>query len=132
MLHGLGRFSPTWEGTVLGVSHCLRLLTIFVLLDLLVLALDREPQLAGIHGLLRPFGCLGLDAQRTTVRLGLTLQAMERPLAERGRLRDLLAEDGGAPTLPSHFQLDVVPLGGRDIVLLLSGIILMACLWRFA
>lgn len=133
-----GRLSPTWEGVTLGASHVLRLLTILLLLDLLVLAMPREPQLSGIHGLLRPLACLGLDAGRATVRLGLTLQALELPAAERRRLRDLFSDAGRTPEQPEqpeqpeHFELEVLPWGRADVVSLLSGITLLGLLWLYA
>lgn len=127
----LGHFSPTREGLLQGAVSCLRLLIILLLLDLLVLALPREPQLAGLYGLLQPADGLGIDAERTTVRLGLTLAAMERPLIERRALKDLFSEPEKAQD-DQTFLLTRFPWQARDTLLITAGILLLGLLWRFA
>jgi hypothetical protein len=129
---GADWLSPTIEGLGMGVSRALHLLAILVLLDALVLALPRDTQLAGIYGLLRPLGFLGVDARRATVRLGLTLAAMERPVTERRGLRELVSDPEATVHGEDEFTLTLAPWRGRDGVLLLSGMLAMAVLWRYA
>jgi energy-coupling factor transporter transmembrane protein EcfT len=132
VLTTLGTYAPTWEGLAQGLNHCLRLLTILLLLDVLVLALPRGPQLAGLYGVLRPLAFLGIDAGRTAVRLDLTLQAMERPLAERGRLRELLIDSGGDAAETSQYELPIIRWRSRDVWLLILATALLVVLWRYA
>jgi hypothetical protein len=124
--------SPTWQGLAAGASHVLRLLAILLLLDALVLAMPRTTQLAGIHGLLAPFSFLGLDAGRATVRLGLTLDAMEQPPTRRGGLREIFGRADAESEGESSFLLALAPWRARDGMLLLSGGMAMILLWRFA
>ena len=131
LLQALGSLSPTHEGILLGMVSCLRLLIILLLLDLLVLALPREPQLAGLYGLLQPAAGFGIDAERATVRLGLTLEAMERPLVERRRLSDLFS-DTEAPQGEQTFLLTRFSWQVRDAFLLGAGMITLGLLWRYA
>jgi energy-coupling factor transporter transmembrane protein EcfT len=132
LLMALGSVSPTLEGLWLGTTQGLHLLAILLLLDVLVLAMPRERQLAGLYGLLRPLAWLGVAAERTTLRLGLTLQGMERPIAERERLRDLFLDTDASDSGDLNFQLDLLPWTRRDGVFLLSGVLLLGGLWRFA
>ncbi len=132
LLPAIAEYSPTREGLWLAASHALRLLVILLLLDFLVLAMPREPQLAGIYGLLQPFAFLGIAAERTTVRLGLTLQAMERPISERGRLSDLFQTEQPDHPETAAYCLTLVPWQKRDAVMLLTGIITLALLWHYA
>jgi hypothetical protein len=127
----LGDWSPTREGIWSGMTSCLRLLIVLLLLDLLVLSLPREPQLAGLYGLLRPAAGLGIDAERTTIRLGLTLAAMERPIAERRSLRTLFLDDN-ALEQEQTFLLTRFVWQTRDVALLGAGIVTLAWLWRYA
>lgn len=131
LLPALGNVSPSHEGMLLGAVSCLRLLLILLLLDLLVLALPREPQLAGLYGVLQPASGFGIDAERATLRLGLTLEAMERPLVERGTLGELLSEVD-APQDAQTFLLTRYAWQVRDAALLGMGILTLSLLWRFA
>lgn len=128
----LGGLSPTWEGVALGLNHALRLLCLFLLLDLLVLAIPRAPQLAGLHGLLRPLRVFGLDAGRATVRLGLTLNLMERPPGERLGLRGLLETGAETDAGVDEYQLPAIPWRPRDTLALLGIGAALAGLWRYA
>lgn len=128
----LGAFSPTWQGLAFGFSHALRLLCLFLLLDLLVLALPREPQLAGLHGLLRPLRVVGLDAGRATVRLGLTLGLMERPPGERLGLAGIFSGNHDFDDDRVEYRLPAIPWRGRDSLALLGMCAALVLLWRYA
>jgi energy-coupling factor transporter transmembrane protein EcfT len=128
----LGAYAPTWEGLSAGALHCARLLAILLLLDLFVLSLPREPQLAGLYGLLRPFEIVGVPADTTTVRLGLTLQAMELPVEQRGTLRELFTGESRRPPEAETFSLTIMPWRPRDSALLAAFILFLALLWRYA
>jgi hypothetical protein len=128
----LGTYSPTWEGMAAGALHCARLLAILLLLDLLVLSMAREPQLAGLYGLLGPLKVIGVSADTTTVRLGLTLQAMERPIEQRATLRELFTGNSAPVTEAETFELSLSPWRRRDSLLLALFMIFLAMLWRYA
>lgn len=74
----LADYSPSLPGLRAGGMQMLRLLLLLWLLDVLVIAMGTERMMAGLHGLFVGLSGLGFPAERTTVRLGLTLQAMER------------------------------------------------------
>lgn len=127
----LGGASPSQEGLLAGLLQCGRLWVMLMLLDVLVLAMPLDRLVAGVYGLLRPFSRLGLDAGRATLRLGLTLYAMERRMGAHV-LRDLLQGRPPGHDLPREQSLLVMPCQPRDgAALLLAGTLLVA-LWLSA
>ncbi len=76
---GLGAWSPSREGLAQGLLQVARLGLLLLLLDLLVLRLPAAELLAGIHSVLRPLSLFGLDRDRATLRLALTMEAMREP-----------------------------------------------------
>lgn len=128
MWQGMGAASPSREGLMAGLLQCARLWAMLVLLDWLVLAMPLERLLAGVHGLLRPLSPIGLDADRATARLGLTLYAMERRIGANV-LHDLLRGRAPGHDLPREQYLLLAPCQPRDgMILLLAGVLLVA-LW---
>ncbi|MDW8323145.1 MAG: hypothetical protein RMK60_03480 [Burkholderiales bacterium] len=125
----LGAFSPTYEGIDAGLMQAWRLALLLILLDLWVLRLPTERLMTGIHGLLRPFGRFGLDAARATLRLALTLEAMQRPVGLRG-LQALLSGHTPDMGLPQCYTLTLEPYGRRDVWLM--GGMLAGLAWLYA
>lgn len=114
-----GAASPSIEGLVRGVEQVLRLLFILLLLDSLVLRLPTAELMAGVHALLRPLARAGVQVQRATLRLGLTLRAIEGLERGHGNLRRLASADMGSE-LPASIVLETRPLALRDLLLPLT------------
>lgn len=121
--------SPSLPGLQTGGLQMLRLLILLWLLDWLVIGMGTTRMMAGLHGLFAGLGWLGFPAERTTVRLGLTLQAMERNSL---RLRDLANNlvgaqaDGGEG---AAFAIHRHPWQPRDTVLLIAMLAALGGLW---
>ena len=130
VLAGLGSYAPTWQGFGLGLDHIFHLFVILFMLAVLVFAMDRESQLAGLYGLMRLFSRFGLDPEVATVRLGLTLDLMEQPVSKKTRLRDLLSNI--EPDNPAHdtYVLTMPSWHNRDTAYLLVASILLVVLWQ--
>jgi energy-coupling factor transporter transmembrane protein EcfT len=112
-----GEWTPTWSGLALGTEHALQLMVLLMWLDVLVLSLSAEQMLSGIHGLMKPFAWLGVDARRIALRLALTLKAIER-LEGRG-YGQVLARGTGTSRSNLRRLLDPLPSQtGPEIVVL--------------
>jgi len=73
----LGEASPSTTGVVAGAHQALRLLVLLLLLDRLVLSMSARDLLGALHPLFSRLAWTGLDPERVTVRLSLTMQKME-------------------------------------------------------
>lgn len=124
----LGDASPTREGLEAGLLQAFRLGLMLMLLHAWVLAMPRDRLVAGLHGLLAPFRTLGADPDRITVRLSLTLTAMERRMGPHV-LHDLLQGRLPGHDLPAHQPLAVVAWGWVDGLGLALGTLVLAGLW---
>lgn len=113
LLPALGHFSPTREGGLQGLHQAWRLAVLLLLLDGLVLRLERTDLLSGVYSLLRPFSRLGLEPERVAVRLALTMQAMQRPGVWRG-LRGLLREEPPETASTAEICLTLRPFRAID------------------
>lgn len=126
---GLGDWSPSWSGVDAASLHMVRLLLLLWLLDVLVVAMGVPGMMSGLHGLFSGLAWLGLPAERTTVRLGLTLQAMERNAL---RLRDLSALLGeGIEPHADAMTYEIERLSWRwlDSVILMLAMAGLAAAW---
>ena len=83
LLPALGSLSPTEEGLRLGVEHALRLMLVLAALALLLESTGVQGLLSGLHGLMRPLACLGIDRGRVAVRLMLVLRYIEQAPPDR-------------------------------------------------
>lgn len=125
----LGDYSPSGAGLLSAGEHMLRLLLLLWLLDVLVVGMGSQRLMAGLHGLFAGLAWLGFPAERTTVRLGLTLQAMEN---NSMRLRDLtamLALTVPAQSRNTAYTLTHEPWHARDTLLLLAALAALIGLW---
>ncbi len=120
-------WSPTRQGLAAGLAQAWRLALLLLLLEWLILRLPAQALLAGLYGLLRPFGRLGLPAERAALRLGLTMRAF----AEAGGrgLRQALDSEDLAGRLPEVIELQVTPWRGRDYGIVLLAGAAMVWLW---
>lgn len=109
----LGDWSPSLPGLARGGQQVLRLVILLMWLDLLVLRLDSERLMAGLYALMKPFSAKGA-AERISLRLGLTLRAIEGQTRGRGNLARLF--DTASDELPERITLSVEPLRLRDFL----------------
>lgn len=122
-------WSPSLPGVQAGGMQMLRLLLLLWLLDVLVVGMGAQRMMSGLHSLFSGLRWLGFPAERTTVRLGLTLQAME---SNSLRLKDLTEMLKGLPAKeagPAAFTLRQEPWRARDSLLLLAGLMALIGVW---
>lgn len=112
-----------------GLMQTWRLGLLLLLLDALVLRIPMADLLAGLHSLLRPFTALGVDRDRVTVRLALTLSAMQRAQGWAA-LRDLLVGDAAVEGETGTVELVVRPYRPVDWGVL--SLILLGVVWLYA
>lgn len=74
----LGAYGPSQEGLLSGGIQALRLLALLATLALLLATTSRDRILAGLYFLLRPFGLIGVDVDRVSARIWLTLHYAEQ------------------------------------------------------
>jgi energy-coupling factor transporter transmembrane protein EcfT len=126
---GLGDYSPSTPGLEASAVQMLRLLLLLWLLDALVVSMGAQRMMTGLHGVFGSLRGLGLPAERMTVRLALTLQAMERNVLSPARLPDRL-RGIDAPTTDTDllaFQLE--PWFGRDTLILIAALAGLVLAW---
>lgn len=80
-------YAPTYEGLMTGTVQSARLLTMLTGLALLLGTTSREALMAGLYVLLLPLKALGVDTQRFTARLWLTLHYVETTPRQDARYR---------------------------------------------
>jgi hypothetical protein len=119
----LGDWSPSLPGLATAGLQMVRLLLLLWLLDVLVVGMAAERMMAGLHGLFAGLAWLGFPAERTTVRLGLTLQAMERNSLKLRDLSALLGDAGMATGVATAFSLPREPWRPRDTQLVLLALL---------
>lgn len=124
----VGAASPTREGLLAGLLQGGRLWVMLVLLDAMVLAMPLDRLVAGVYGLLRPLSRLGFDVGRATVRLSLTLYAMERRIGAHV-LHDLLQGRSPGHDLPRQQCLLATACPPRDGMILLLASTILVALW---
>lgn len=132
VLEALDRFSPSWPGVAFGALQMARLAILLVLLDLLVVRLGSARLLSGLHGILAPLGLLGLPVGRATVRIGLTLQAMEAQVSgPRRRLGELLSGAGAESAIAGEtlFRLEVARWRATDYAALTIALAALVTVW---
>ena len=78
-----GSWSPTQQGASAGAVRVLRLSLMLVGLAVLLVSTPRARLIYGLYVLLRPVAWLGFDRRAFAVRLGLTLEYIERPAPAR-------------------------------------------------
>lgn len=86
-----GSWSPTQQGMTAGVVRVMRLGLMLIGLAVLLVSTPRERLIYGLYVLLIPIGWLGFDRRAFAVRLGLTLEYIERQ-APAGSLQQWLAK----------------------------------------
>lgn len=128
-LAALGDYSPSTPGLLAAGLQMSRLLLLLWLLDVLVVGMGTERLMSGLHDLFGRLSWLGFPAERMTVRLGLTLQAME---ANSMKLRDLsetLASAGEDMPESAVFKLRHEAWRARDVMVLGVGLAALVGTW---
>lgn len=74
-----GSWSPTLQGVMAGTVRVLRLSLMLIALAVLLASTPRARLIYGLYVLARPLALLGFDRRAFAVRLGLTLEYIERP-----------------------------------------------------
>lgn len=129
LVPALAQYGPTLEGVLQGLEQSWRLALLLLLLDALVLRIPLADLLTGIYSILRPFTLFGVDRERVSVRLALTMEAMERPRGWTG-MRELLAGHLPAQSGASHYVLALRPYRMADwaaLAMLTGGVV-----WLYA
>jgi len=126
--------APSYEGIAAGIEQALRLAAILAGLALLLVTTGREPLIAGLYYLARPFRFVGLNPERFAVRLWLTLYYVEHGLKNRKqnsiyqlmKLEEMLDNDHRAP---EQIEIMKPAMHYRDglmlLCLILLGVILL-------
>lgn len=130
LLMDLPRFSPTREGLRLALDHAARLVTVVAAVALLLERLPVPRLVGGLYALSRPFGMIGLSAERLAVRLMLILRHVETTdRAGMRHWRHWLSEGQGEPEIEILY-LERERIGRFDVVLIVS--LLGVLLWWMA
>ncbi len=98
--------APTYEGMQAGVSQVLRLSVVVMALALLLNRTNRDALIGSLYSLFKPLSCFGLDPERFSVRLWLTLHYVEND-------KDLRSKSGQYKT--SFFTQIVSKFDALDI-----------------
>lgn len=122
-------YSPSLSGLQAGGFQMLRLLLLLWLLDVLVVGMGIQRMMAGLHSLFNGLGWLGFPAERTTVRLGLTLQAMETNSMRFKDLTEMLTSLPHHDLGPVYFTLKHEPWRARDTLILLMALAASIGIW---
>jgi hypothetical protein len=127
---GLGDYSPSGPGLQAGGLQAARLALLLLLLDRLVLSLGEDRLLAGLYRVFAGLAPLGIDAERLTVRLALTLRTMAvNSRSERVDIRALLRTDLDAGDAPACLRLQCQPWRSVDRLALGMAFVLVLLVW---
>ncbi len=128
----LGNLSPTLEGLQDGALQLGRLLCVLSGLAILLALLSQAQLISGVYSLAYPLSWFGLSRERIAVRLALTLQYAESAMRDtasdwRSTIRDAVQPSATAAT---HIELRLQAFGIMDVLLLVTGVALLAGVWR--
>lgn len=70
-------FKPTYEGLEMGLVQVLRIALVLAVLSIILKQNTKQQFISGIYFLMKPLSCIGLDIQRFSARLWLTLHYVE-------------------------------------------------------
>jgi len=126
----LAEYSPSLPGLWLGATQMLRLFLLLWLLDGLVISMGEHRLMAGLYGLLSVGRLVGFPVERTTVRLGLTLEVMEGNIGKRHGLRETLASLNAPMSGSTHFRIHSDPWRGVDTLILIVSLLALVMVWH--
>lgn len=70
-------FMATYEGLEMGLMQVLRIALVLAVLSIILKQNTKQQFISGLYFLMKPLSCLGLDVQRFSARLWLTLHYVE-------------------------------------------------------
>jgi energy-coupling factor transporter transmembrane protein EcfT len=120
----LGWASPSVEGLQAGALRAGRLLLMLAGLAMLLAYTSRPRLIYGLYALAKPLTWFGFDRRAFAVRLGLTLDYVERapkPARWLDALRAPLPDD----ETPATYALEVERWQSRDSAVILAGLLLV-------
>jgi energy-coupling factor transporter transmembrane protein EcfT len=120
----LGWASPSLDGLLLGTLRVARVALLLGGLALLLASTPRQRLIYGLYVLARPFVWLGFDRRALAVRLGLTLDYVERA-PKPARWLDALRAPPGDDAGPAAYRLHAERWQSRDSVVILVGFLLI-------
>ncbi len=127
----LGWASPGIEGVEQGVLRVGRLALMLAGVALLLAYTPRPQLIYGLYALAKPLTWLGFDRRAFAVRLGLTLDYVERaprPARWIDALRAPLPDDA----TPTAYTLHAERWRSRDSAVILAGLLLVGACWHEA
>lgn len=117
-----GYWSPTEQGLSAGVQRAVRLGLIVIGLAVLLASTPRARMVYGLYVLLYPIQWLGIDRRAFAVRLGLTLEYIERhpPGRSLQQWLALLKQPGHSDTEPTLYRMQTERWRWHDSVLVVG------------
>lgn len=130
-LPALGDASPSLAGLQGGGLQAARLALLLLLLDGLVLRLEEGRLLSGLYLLFKGLAWTGLDPERLTVRLALTLRYMQDRAKSgvRQGLAAALKGEAGADGTSARMALPRQNWRARDSLVLVLGLGMVVLAW---
>lgn len=132
LINDWGGLSPTYEGLLDGAMQLGRLLCALAGLAVLLVSLPQALLISGLYTLAYPLRLFGLSRERFAVRLALTLEYAEMTMHDTAKdwrttiARAMTATAAGA----EQIELPRQPYGLLDVVLLVTGVAVLAGVWR--
>jgi hypothetical protein len=120
----LGWASPSVEGLQQGGLRAARLVLLLAGLAVLLAYTPRARLLFGLYQLAKPLTWIGLDRRAFAVRLGLTLDYVERA-PKRGNWLEALRAPLPDDATPAAYVLAAERWRGRDSAVILAGLALL-------
>jgi energy-coupling factor transporter transmembrane protein EcfT len=105
--------TPTYEGLSRGLEQILRIATMLALLSMILTQHTKQQLISAIYFLMRPLSYLGLDIERFSTRLWLTLHYVE---LQRSDVRKTSLKGG----LSQYLNRAVVDVEDEDIAIVLE------------
>lgn len=127
----LGGYTPSQEGMAAAAVQIVRLAVLLLLLEWMVLRMGIAEIVSGLYPILARFAPLGVPAERATVRLALTLSAIEARRAA-GQRRWRWPPDLDELALPAYISLSPRPWRAIDRWAVALGGIGLTAVWLCA
>lgn len=127
LLQGMD-LAPTLEGLELASVHAARILILIGSLAWLFEILPQQRFLAALWSLAKPLAVIGLQAERTVVRLALVFEYVQSA-PPRGSWRHFLEPASVDADASATITIEVQTWHWRDSAFLLFGSLLMLLLW---
>ena len=127
----LGIFSPSIQGVQSGALQAWRLIVLLAGLATLFATTTRDGLLSGVYLMLRPLNMIGINPDRITLRIGLTLHYAEQvsQLKLGKEWKNLSRGVERLPTMGGEMSLEITPFRWYDLLsVLLIGLVMVGLL----